>query len=127
MVWKQRPSPLHYDNSTAVGMTNCTLISRKSKYWYLRLSWVRCREAQNQFRIYWYKSPNNNSDYSTKHHPIIYHEYKRAFLAVCFILTFALNVETLCLEKIEFQQGCVDDLLSIYTYDLLYICPTFGP
>ena len=66
MGWKQPPSPLQSDNSTAVGMTNCTLIPRKSKLWDLRLNWLRCREAQGQFRIYWYKGPNNNGDYSTK-------------------------------------------------------------
>ena len=76
MGWKQPPSPPHSDNSTAVGMTNCTLIPRKSKSWDLRLNWLCCREAQGQFRIYWDKGPNNNGDYSTKYHPIIYHETK---------------------------------------------------
>ena len=33
MGWKQPPSPLHSENSTAVSMTNCTLIPRKSKSW----------------------------------------------------------------------------------------------
>ena len=78
MDWKQPPSPLQSDNSTAVGMTNCTLIPRKSKSWDLHLNWLRCREAQVQFRIYWDKGPNNNSDYSAKHHPNIYHETKRS-------------------------------------------------
>ena len=76
--WKQPPSPLQSDNSTAVGMTNCTLIPRKSRSWDLRLNWLRCREAQGQLRIYWDKGPNNNGDYSTKHHPKIYHETKRS-------------------------------------------------
>ena len=52
MGWKQPPSPLQSDNSTDVGMTNCTLIQHKSKSWYLRLNWLRCIEAQGQFRIY---------------------------------------------------------------------------
>ena len=76
MGWKQPPSPIQSDNSNAVGMTNCTLIPRKSKTWDLRLNWVCCREAQNQFRIYWDKGPTNNGDYSIQHHPIIYHESK---------------------------------------------------
>ena len=41
MGWKPPPSPLHSDNSTDVGMTNCTLIPRKSKLWDLRLNWLR--------------------------------------------------------------------------------------
>ena len=45
---KQPPSHLQADNSTAVGMTNCTLIPKKSKSWDMRLKWIRCREAQIQ-------------------------------------------------------------------------------
>ena len=78
MGWKQPPTPLQSDNSTAVGMTNRTLIPRKSKSWDLRLHWLRCRDAQAQFRFYWDKGPNNNGDYSSKHHPDIYHETKRS-------------------------------------------------
>ena len=71
MRWKQPPSPLQSESSTAVGMTNCTLIPRKLKSWDLCLNWLYYREAQGQFHIYWDKGPNNNGDYSTKHHPII--------------------------------------------------------
>ena len=78
MVWKQPPSPLQSDNSTAVGMNNCTFIMRKLKLWDLLFNLLRCREAQGQFLIYCDKFPNNNGDYSTKHHPIIYHETKRS-------------------------------------------------
>ena len=78
MGWPQPPTPLQSDNSTAVVMTNRTLIPRKSKNWDLRLNWLRCREAQAQFRFYWDKGPNNNGDYSSKHHPDIYHETKQS-------------------------------------------------
>ena len=77
MGWKQPPSPIQCDNSTAVGMTNSTLVPRKSKSWDLRLNWLRCREAQKQFRIYWDKGSNNWGDYHTKHHPPAYHESRR--------------------------------------------------
>ena len=62
MGWKRPISPLQSENTTAVGITNCTLIPRKSKSWDLRLNWLRYREAQGQFRIYWDKGPNNNGD-----------------------------------------------------------------
>ena len=65
-------------------MTNRTLIPRKSKNWDLRLHWLRGREAQAQFRFYWDKGPNNNDDYSSKHHLDIYHATKRSIgLAGC--------------------------------------------
>ena len=78
MGWKQPPSPIQCDNSTAVGVTNATLVPRKSKAWDLRLNWLRCREAQKQFRICWDKGSNNWGDYSTKHHPPASHEAKRS-------------------------------------------------
>ena len=78
MGWKQPPTPLQYDSSSTVGMTNRTLITRNSKSWDLRLHWLRCREAQTQFRFYWDKGPNNDGDYRSKHHPDIYHETKRS-------------------------------------------------
>ena len=78
MGWKQPTSLLQSDNYTPVGMTNCTLIPCKSKSWYLGLNWLRCREAQEQFHIYWYKGSNNKGDYITKHYPIIYHETKQS-------------------------------------------------
>jgi hypothetical protein len=39
----------------------------------MRINWLRCRESQDQFRYYWDKGSNNWADYSTKHHPPIYH------------------------------------------------------
>ena len=84
MGWYQSPSPIQCENSTAVVITNYTLVSRKSKYWDLCLNWLRCIEPQNQFRYYWNKGSNNWGDYSTKNHPIIYHETKRSLgFAVC--------------------------------------------
>lgn len=77
MGWPQPPSPIQCDNSTAVGMTNCTLIPRKSKSWDLRLDWLRCRESQKQFRYYWDKGANNHGDYYSKHHPDCHHLAKR--------------------------------------------------
>ena len=43
MGWHHPPSPIQCDNSTAVGITNSTVVPRKSKSWYLRLNWLRCR------------------------------------------------------------------------------------
>ena len=42
----------------------------------LILHWLRCREAQQQFCVYWAPEYNNWANYSTKHHPPIYHESK---------------------------------------------------
>lgn len=65
------------DNSTAVGKTNLTIVPRKTKSMDLRLWWLRCHEAQEQFCFYWDKGSCNLADYHTKHHPPIYHESNR--------------------------------------------------
>ena len=62
MGWYQPPSPIQCENSTAIVMTNSTLGPCKSKYWDLRLNWLRCREPQRQFCYYWVNVSNNWGD-----------------------------------------------------------------
>ena len=69
MKWPQRKSLLQTDNSAAAGVVNNTIVSRKLKTMDRRLHWLRCREAQVQFRYYWASGNLNWRDYSTKHHP----------------------------------------------------------
>ena len=73
MGWKQPKSPIQVDNSTAVGFANNTIISRRLKCLEMRLHWLKDREAQEQFRIFWDKGSRNNADYHTKLHPPEYH------------------------------------------------------
>ena len=77
MGWPQGRSPIQTDNTTANGVVNNTIVPRNLKAMDLRLHWLRCREAQGQFKIYWEKGEENWGDYSTKHHPPQYHVSKR--------------------------------------------------
>ena len=77
MGWPQPKSPLQTDNSTADGVVNNTIVPKRLKSMDLRLHWLRCREAQGQFRFYWDKGTANWADYPTKHHPPCYHEGQR--------------------------------------------------
>ena len=81
MGWEQPQSPLQTDNSTADGVVNNTIVPRKLKSMDLRLHWLRCREAQGQFRFYWDKGTSNWGDYYTKHHPPIHHITQRPLYA----------------------------------------------
>jgi hypothetical protein len=81
MGWPQGRSAIQTDNTTADGVVNNTIVPRKLKSMDLRLHWLRCREAQGQFRVYWAKGVDNWGDYHTKHHPPIYHESKRGQFA----------------------------------------------
>jgi hypothetical protein len=77
MGWPQPRTPIQMDNSTAVGITNITIVLQKTKSMDLCLWWLRCQESQQQFRYYWDKGSRNWPDYHTKHHPPIYHEANR--------------------------------------------------
>ena len=44
----------------------------------MKLWCIRYRESQEKFRYYWAPGTKNEGDYSTKHHPTIHHEAKRA-------------------------------------------------
>jgi hypothetical protein len=59
MGWPQPCMHIHMDNSTAVGITNLTIVLRKTKSMDLLLWWLRCRESQQQFRYYWDKGSHN--------------------------------------------------------------------
>ena len=43
----------------------------------MRIYWLKCREAQEQFDIYWEKGPTNLADYFTKHHSQAHHKAVR--------------------------------------------------
>ena len=39
----------------------------------MHLHWLRDKEKQKYFKVFWDKGANNYADYFTKHHPIIHH------------------------------------------------------
>ena len=71
--WPQPKTPIQVDNSTAVGVTNQTIVPKRTKSMDMRFHWLRCREAQGQFRFYWAPGPTNEGDYTSKHHPPMHH------------------------------------------------------
>ncbi len=76
--WPQPCSPIQTDNSTAIGVTNNTLVPKRAKMMDMRLWWLQCCGSQKQFCYYWDAGSKNWADYSTKHHPDIYHEAHRS-------------------------------------------------
>ena len=80
MGWPQPQTQIQTDNSTAVGLTNKTIVNKATKSVDMKLWWLIDRESQEQFRYYWAPGSENEGYYSTKHHPPIYHEEKRANL-----------------------------------------------
>ena len=74
----QPPTPIKTDNSTAVGFTYNNINQKRSKSWDMRYYWLRDRQNQKQFDIYWDKGTRNNADYHTKHHPTSHHRAIRS-------------------------------------------------
>ena len=81
MGWPQPRSPIQCDNSTAVGVTNQTIIPRKMKSMDMQFNWLCCRDLQGQFHYSWAPGATNLDDYSTKNHsPTTYPSGKSARL-----------------------------------------------
>ena len=85
MGWPQPKSPIQCNNSPAVGVSNETIIPRKTKSMDMQFHWLRCRYSQNQFRYFWAPGALNLGDYSTKNHPPIYQLSQRQIrkVALC--------------------------------------------
>ena len=75
---KQPRTPMQVDNTTAVGFTNNTIKQKKSKAIEMRFYWLRDRESQDQFSIYWHQGVHNMGDYFTKKNSPATHISKRA-------------------------------------------------
>ena len=73
MEYKQPPTPMQTDNTTALGVINNNIVSKKLKLMDMIINWLQCREYQNQLPHYWKQGPKNLGDYATKHQSAIHH------------------------------------------------------
>ena len=73
----QPATPLQTDNSTADGVVNGKVQPKQTKAMDMRFHWLRDRECQDQFRIYWRPGKLNYADYWTKHHPAAHYQHIR--------------------------------------------------
>jgi hypothetical protein len=71
-------TPIQTDNTTAEGVINNKIQPKRTKAMDMRFHWLRYREAQGQFKIYWRPGGTNLADYFTKHHPPAHHVNVRA-------------------------------------------------
>ena len=77
MGHEQGRTPLQTDNSTAEGVINNRIQPKRTKSMDMRFHWLRCRESQNQFRIFWRPGKLNWADYWTKMHAAVHHRNLR--------------------------------------------------
>jgi len=75
----QPPTPIHCDNSTAVGITSNTIKRQRSRAMNMRYFWLLCHEAQKLFKINYHPGQENLGDYASKHHTGAHHRRVRPF------------------------------------------------
>ena len=71
------PLKLQMDNAMAEAVTNGKVQPKHAKAMDMQFHWLRDREFQKQFRIYWRPGKLNYADYWTKHHPGSHHQNMR--------------------------------------------------
>ncbi len=73
----QPRTPMQTDNATAHALLTNKILPKALKAMDMRFHWLRCRDAQGQFRYYWRPGTQNLADYFTKHHPATHHNSVR--------------------------------------------------
>ena len=90
---KQPPTPLQTDNSMAEAVINGKVQPKRTKAMDMRFHWLRDRECQEQFRIYWRPGKLNYADYWTKHHAATHHQNVRKEFLTPHIVLEMLQIE----------------------------------
>jgi hypothetical protein len=70
----QPRTPIQTNNSIAHALLTNRILPKALKAMDMRFNWLRCRDAQGQFRFYWRPGTQNLADYWTKHHPASHHK-----------------------------------------------------
>ena len=92
MGWSQPKTLIQTDNSNVVGVTNQTIFPKRTKSMDMEFYWLSCHKSQDQFRYYWAPGASNLADYSTNHHPPLYHEsHRRTHARINVIYTDSLQ------------------------------------
>ena len=74
----QPPTPIHVDNSTAVGIANDSVKKQRSRSMEMRFFWTTDQVKQGHFAVKWTPGQENLADYFTKHHNSRHHREVRA-------------------------------------------------
>ena len=94
MGWKQGPTSIQVENSTALGIATKEFFQKNSKAMDMRFYWINDRIEQGQFRVFWRPGPENLGDYHSKHHPPEHHG--------------AVRSKYLHVPNLRSLQGCVN-------------------
>jgi hypothetical protein len=93
MGHKQPLTLLQTDNSMAEAVINGKVQSKLTKAMDMQFHWLRDRECQQQFRVYWRPGKMNYAGYWTKHHPATHHQNMRKEFLMPLIILEMLRIE----------------------------------
>jgi hypothetical protein len=93
MGHKQPSTPLQTDNATAEAVCNGKIQPKQTKAMDMRFHWLRDRQCQERFRIYWRPGKFNYADYWMKHHPATHHKHMRKEFLTPHIVLEMLRIE----------------------------------
>jgi len=74
----QPPTPMQTDNATAHALITNKIRPKALKSMEMRFNFLKCCQAQEQFRFYWAPGVWNLADYFTKHHAPSHHRNTRS-------------------------------------------------
>ncbi len=70
----QHWTPIQTNNATAHALLTNKILPKALKAMDMQFHWLRCRSAQDQYRVYWSPGTQNLADYWMKHHPKNHHK-----------------------------------------------------
>ena len=75
----QPPTPIHVDNTTAVGIVNNTIKRQRSRSMEMRYFWLLDQETQKYVDFFYHPGQENLGDYPSKHHFGPIHQHVRPY------------------------------------------------
>ena len=106
----QPKTPLHCDNSTAIGIANKSIKKQCSCSMNMRYFWILDQIQQGNFDVIWRPGQENLGDYPTKHHTAAHHQHVRPY----YVHTDKSPRYLLRALDPHLLQGCVDSTLGPY-------------
>ena len=77
----------------AEAVSNGKIQPKRTKVMDMRFHWLRDRECQKQFRIYWRPGKLNYADYWTNHHAALLHKNVRKEFLTSHIVLEMIQIE----------------------------------
>ena len=106
----QPPTPVHVDNTTAVGIVNNTIKRQRSRAMEMRYFWLLDQRNNRYFKVYYQPGAENMGDYPSKAHSGAIHTHVRPYY-----LHMGNSPRTLLrAHKPSSRRGCVELLGSPY-------------